>query len=258
METETRKQGIVVTRGEGVQGPLSRLLSAHGARVLNWGSIDFAPPEDEAPLLDALDRMEERYDWICFSSPRAVEAVISRVRTPPAGVKVAAVGPSTAGALAQGAWPVHRVPEEASGSGLVQSFRQAGDASGARVLFPASAIARDVVPRGLEELGAQVHQVTAYRTVYPPLDVEACREAVDGGEVAVVTFTSPSAMKGLMEGLGPALFTRLARWAPAAAIGSTTAQALAEAGWAEIHVAEESTLEGLAETALRAVGGSED
>lgn len=251
METEPRRPGIVVTRGEGVHGPLSRLLAAHGARVLNWGTIEFAPPEDETPLLEALARLEECYDWICFSSPRAVDAVLNRVKVP-ARVQVAAVGPSTARALEEGGWPVHRVPEEASGSGLVDSFREAGNTVGTRILFPASAIARDVVPQGLSDLGARVDQVIAYRTVNPPLDVPLCRASVEAGEVAVVTFTSPSAMKGLRAGLGRALFMGLARSLPAVAIGSTTAAALAEAGWQDVRIAEEPTLEGLAEAAILA------
>ncbi len=254
MEADSRHVGVVVTRGEGVHGPLSRLLEAYGARVIHWGTIGFVPPEDPGPLLDALGRLEE-YDWICFSSPRAVDAVVSRVETPPGEVRMAAVGPSTGKALQEAGWPVHRIPDEATGAGLVRSFREAGDAAGARVLFPASAIARDVVPQGLAELGAQVDQVTAYRTVNPPLDFPACEKAVNAGEVTVVTFTSPSAMEGLREGLGDSLFTRLARSVPAAAIGSTTAGALAEAGWERIQVAEESTLEGLAEAAMKAATG---
>lgn len=254
MKAEPRKPGIVVTRGEGVHGPLSRVLEAHGARVLHWGTIEFLPPEDPVPLLEALARLE-RYDWICFTSPRAVDAVLSRVEAPPAGVKMATVGPSTARALEDGGWPVHRVPEDASGDGLVRAFREAGDARGARIFLPASAIALDAVPQGLAELGAQVDQVTAYRTVNPPLDVAACEASLEAGEVQVVTFTSPSAMKGLRDGLGRTLFMKLARGVPAAAIGATTARALAGAGWDTIRVAEESTLEGLAEAALRAAGG---
>ena len=253
METERGASGIVVTRGEGVHGPLSRLLEADGARVLHWGTIEFVPPEDSGPLQKALEDLE-RYDWICFSSPRAVDAVTTRVAEPPPGVRMAVVGPSTGRALEDAGWPVHRMPEEASGEGLIQAFREAGDARGALVFFPASAIARDVVPRGLRELGADVTQVTAYRTVHPPLDVRACERTLERGEVAAVTFTSPSAMRGLKNGLGRALFQRLARTVPGIAIGRTTAGALEEAGWERIQVADESTLDGLAAAALKATG----
>jgi uroporphyrinogen-III synthase len=243
---------VAVTRGEGPEGPLSAALKERGARVLDWGSIAFAPPEDSGPLLAAVRRLAE-FDWVIFSSPRAVDAVVDRLEAPPAGLRCAAVGPSTAATLQAAGWPIHRVPDEGTGEGLVETFRLAGDASGARVLFPASAVAREVIPSGLTALGAEVERVTAYRLVTLPLDPVACRGAVDGGEVQVVTFGSPSAMKGLREGIGEELFARLARTVPAAAMGPTTAGALREAGWLRITSAEIPTLEALAEAAARAV-----
>ena len=84
--------GVAVTRGEGPDGPLTTLLREQGAAVLDWGSVGFAPPEDRCPLLGSLARIND-FDWICFSSPRAVEAVVSRVAEAPPDVKVAAVGP---------------------------------------------------------------------------------------------------------------------------------------------------------------------
>jgi uroporphyrinogen-III synthase len=243
--------GVAVTRGEGPDGPLTVALENLGARVLDWGSIAFAAPEDPGPLLSALARLPE-FDWVIFSSPRAVEAVVGRLEAPPADLRCAAVGPSTAASLQAAGWPAHRVPEEGTGEGMVEIFRRAGDAAGARVLFPASAVAREVIPSGLAALGATVERVTAYRLVTLPLDPEACRAAVEAEDVQVVTFGSPSALKGLREGIGENLFLRLSRTLPAAAMGPTTAGALREAGWRRIIVAEEPTLEALAEAALRA------
>lgn len=246
--------GIVVTRGEEPAGPLTQLLEGKGARVLQWGSIAFAPPEDPVPLLEVLGELD-RYDWIYFSSPRAVEAVVSRVGAPPLGVRMAVVGPSTGKVLEGAGWPVHRVAEDGSGEGVVEAFRQSEDVEGARIFFPASAIARDVVPKGLMALGAQVDQVTAYRLVTLPLDSAACQRSLDRGEVQAVTFASPSAMEGLREGLGEDLFARLAASVPAAAMGATTAGALKGAGWKSIEIADEPTLEGLAAAAVRGAQG---
>ncbi|MCJ7628399.1 MAG: uroporphyrinogen-III synthase [Longimicrobiales bacterium] len=243
--------GVAVTRGEGADGPLTLVLKARGARVLDWGSIGFAPPEDLCPFFSALARIWD-YDWICFSSPRAVDAVVSRVAAPPEGVRMAAVGPSTAASLEKADWPVHRIPVEGSGEGLVEAFRAAGDAQGARVFFPASAIARDVIPDGLTELGATVDRRTAYRMVTLPLDGAACSASVEADELQVVTFASPSAVIALRAGIGEDLFQRLAGGTPAAAMGPTTAVALREVGWVRRAVAEKPTLEGLADAAEKA------
>jgi uroporphyrinogen-III synthase len=246
-------KGVAVTRGEGEGGPLSELLKARGARVLDWGSIAFAPPEDPCPFWSALARIAD-YDWVCFSSPRAVDAVVSRVSTPPSGLRVAAVGPSTASALEKAGWPVHRVPEEGSGEGLVEAFRVAEDADGAEVFFPASAIAREVIPEGLRELGARVDRMTAYRMITLPLDGASCRSSFDAGEVAVITFASPSAMEAFRKGVGEEFFGELARSIPAAVMGPTTAQAVREAGWGSLEVAREPTLEGLVAAVEEALG----
>jgi uroporphyrinogen III methyltransferase/synthase len=245
-------RGVAVTRGEQGEGPLSRLLGEKGAHVLDWGSVGFAPPEDVCPLLGALARVSD-YDWICFSSPRAVDAVVSRKPDFPDGVKIAAVGPSTALSLSEAGWAVHRLPEAGNGEGLVEAFRKAGDAEGARVFFPASEIARDVIPEGLAGLGAEVDRITAYRMVTLPVDVAGCRASVEGGEVHVVTFASPSAMEAFRNQIEEDLFNALREEIPAATMGPTTASALEEVGWKKVAVARTPTLEGLVAAAEEAV-----
>lgn len=244
--------GVAVTRGEKGEGPLTRLLAERGARVLDWGSVGFAPPEDICPLLGALARVSD-YDWICFSSPRAVDAVVSRSSKAPEGVKVAAVGPSTSLSLKEAGWEVHRIPPEGNGKGLVEAFRLAGDAAGARVFFPASEIARDVIPDGLAGLGAEVDRITAYRMVRLELDVASCRASVEREEVHAVTFASPSAMEALRAQLGEESFHRIREEIPAATMGPTTAAALEKAGWKRVSIARYPTLEGLAAAVEEAV-----
>jgi uroporphyrinogen-III synthase len=220
--------------------------------VLDWGTIRFVAPKDPAPLLGSLERLGD-YDWVVFSSPRAVDAVASRVTAPPEAVKVAAVGPSTARALADAGWPVDRVPEGGSGAAVVEAFRAAGDAADAKIFFPASAIARDTIPGGLRALGARVDQVEAYRLETLPVDAAACARSMDRREVQVITFASPSAMEGLRAGVGDTLFRRMAEAVPAAAMGPTTGGALEAAGWHRVFLATTPDFPGLVEAARNAV-----
>jgi uroporphyrinogen-III synthase len=243
---------VAVTRGEFGDGPLTRLLLDRGARVLDWGTITFGPPDDLDPLLSALARISD-YDWICFSSPRAVDAVVSRVESAPDGVWMAAVGPSTAAAMTEASWPVHRVPAGGTGEGLVEAFAAAGDAQGTMILFPASAVARDVIPDGLMALGAHVDRVHAYQLVTLPLDASSCQASMDAGELQVILFASPSALRGVKRNLGETLFRRLVEGVPAAAMGPTTAAALHGVGWRAVSVADEPTFEALIAAAERAV-----
>jgi len=245
--------GIAVTR-EDEGGRLTGLLEGRGGRVHSWHVLRSAPPADPGPLERALGRLES-YDWIVFSSARAVPAVVEGVVRPPAGVRVAAVGTATAEALRARGWPVHVVPEEHTGAALVEALRgEMEGGGGCRVLFPASALAREEIPVGLRALGAEVEQVEAYRMLPAALDPERCRRALEAGEVDVVTFTSPSAVEGLGEALGEPLLRAVLRRTEVVVIGPTTAAAARGRGATRVRVAEPHTLEGLVEAVVAAVG----
>ncbi len=238
--------GVVVTRDEGPDGPLTGLLRERGFSVHHWPVIRTAPPSDPAPLRAALGELDA-FDWVVFTSPRAVAAVVERVAAPAgAHPRCAAVGEATARALEDAGWPVELVPETQTGQALVRALLSAGLGSGTRVLFPASDIARDAVPDGLGEAGVVVVQVEAYRTEAAALDRDVCRAALDAGTVDIVTFTSPSTVKNLERGLGRELFDRVRSGATAVAIGPTTAEAAERAGF-DVCIAEPHSLEALAE-----------
>jgi uroporphyrinogen-III synthase len=236
--------GVAVTRAEADDGPLSVRLRARGARVAHWPAVDIRPPDDPRPLEQALADLE-RFHWVVFSSPRAVAAVTGLAHEPPDRPKVAAIGMSTAQALMAEGWPVHLIPKPFNAEQLVKAFEQTGWADGARVFFPASSIARPTIPEGLTALGADVVQVVAYETAPAAVDPDRCLAEVEAGTVDVVTFTSPSAVRGLRQGLGPEHFDRLMEMVIPAAIGPTTADALREAGTGRVIEASPSTLDGL-------------
>lgn len=234
---------VVVTRPEGAEGPLTRLLTERGARVLHWPVVAFEPLEDPAPLDEALARLSS-YDWLVFTSPRAVAAVTVRTAAPGDRPRVAAVGEATAKTLAEAGWRVDLTPEEGGGAALLREFGRL-DCEGARILFPATQIARATVPEGLEALGANVEQVVAYRTERASLDRAKCLRSIDQTTLSILTFASPSAVDGLESILGAESFRTLLEACPAVVIGPTTAQALEKTGFAPSATAEPTTLAGL-------------
>lgn len=238
--------GVVVTRDEGAGGPLTTLLRDRGLAVHHWPTIRVVPPEDPSPLDEALGDLAS-FDWAVFTSPRAADAFVGRVDAAAReGLRIAAVGTSTARTLQEAGWTVDLVPATQTGEALVAALRAAGVRSGTRVLFPASARARDTVPDGLAEAGVTVVQVEAYRLELVPLDRDACRALLEAGAVAIVSFTSPSTVEGLERGLGRDLFARVAAGTRAVAIGPTTGEAAERAGL-DVVVAYPHSLEGLAE-----------
>lgn len=243
-----RRGAVVVTRDEPRDGPLSTRLRELGLEVLFWPVVRVAPPADPARFEAALGRVAE-LDWIVFTSRHAVSAVTARLPSLPPGVRIAAVGASTAAALRDRGWPPDVVPEEASAAALVTALAPVIQ-RGARVLFPASSRALPTLAAGLRELGADVRQVEAYRTDAAGLDVSACRSTIDHGAVDAVTFTSPSCVDELDRALGRAHFERLLSSSSAITLGSTTARSLAEHGFESV-LAQPATLEGLAATTYR-------
>ena len=235
---------VVVTRAEAPDGPLGTLLAARRATVRHWPVVQILPPEDSGPLEAALANLDD-YDWIVFSSARAVAAVTQALDGPPSKPRVAVVGESTAEALRLEGWPVHLTAREFGADGLVAEFSTRELARDKRVLYPAGSIARSTLPEGLDRLGAQVDRVVAYRTVHASLDGSTCVSEIDSGSLDAVTFTSPSAVLGLHKSIGGPAFDRVFGRIPAVAIGPTTAEALLRLGVSPAAVADPSTLEGV-------------
>jgi uroporphyrinogen-III synthase len=238
---------VVVTRAPEQSAALARALGALGASVVFLPAIEFAEPEDFAPL-DRAIRSLERFDWLVFTSGNAVRFFARRARTLGrefSGTggqhpKVAAIGRATAEA-ARGAWlPVDYTAHRSTGDELARELRD--QVRGGRVLLPVSDRARDELPRALAAVGAEVVQAIAYRTVSAAAD-DAALELLRGGEVDVVTFASPSAFLSLAEQVGLETLGKLTL----AAIGPTTAQAIRAAGLAAAIEAREASSTGLAE-----------
>lgn len=253
--------GVAVTRAGDGPGRLGELLEARGATVVHWPCIRFAPPEDSEALSAAAGRLAA-YDWLVVTSPRAARRWLAAAvegagaASSPHRPRVAVAGPATAKTLEAGGWRVDRVPEEYSAVGLVTAFESAGDAKGARVLFPCSDRASDELPSGLRNLGAEVDRVVSYRTVPTPPEPEEVLEAASSGRVRVVTFTSPSTVEGFLADIRGTARAAVTGRLSSAAIGPTTAEALERNRWPGV-VADEATLEALATVAAETAAAAE-
>ncbi len=181
----------------------------------------------------------EDYDWIAFTSARALEAIAAKAGAAgwswPPQVAAAAVGDRTAHEMQARGWMPECVSEDASAHGLVQSL-QARGVTGACILFPCSAIAEPTFPEGMRSAGALVDVVHVYTTeaVWLTQPDELPRMARQLAEElrrgCVATCASPSAARALAElALAAGAFDALQR-TPIVVIGSTTARAVSDLG----------------------------
>lgn len=242
---------VAVTRDGDPLDPLVASLEAAGALVRSWPTLAFAPTDDPTALRDAVGRLDA-FDWVAFTSSRAVEPVTRRAPWSGRGPRVAAVGTGTAERLRGNGWPVDLVGEGDGAAGLVAALGREGVA-GKRVLFPAGNLAAPALEEGLRALGAEVERVEAYRTLFCPPDPDVVRRDLARG-VHVVVFTSPSAVDGLALALGGDLAHEVAGCRVVAA-GRTTAGAVEKAGIAGGTVAASPDPDGLVNACVRALDG---
>ena len=146
------------------------------------------------------------------------------------------------------------IPNRFVAEGLLEMMRERDDVAGKKVLYVTAEGARDVLPEGLREIGADVTVIEAYRSIVDGEGAEKLARAIEAGKVDLVTFTSASAVRGYIDAVGEELALRV----PAASIGPQTSEALREAG-IEVKVeAKESTLDSLVSAVLQCLLSQSD
>jgi uroporphyrinogen III methyltransferase/synthase len=237
---------IVVTRAQEKRGRLSELLESLGATVIEAPATRIEPL-DRAPLDSALARLAQ-YGWIAFTSQLAVELFLPAL--PDSGrdtraqgcVRVCAIGPATADALATHGVVPDVTPARFVAEGLLEAMATRDDVRGTLVLHVAAEGARDTLREGLTKLGARVDTVHPYRSVPDVAGARAAREALVAGEVDFVVYASAGAVRAFTEVVGSD-----AKNARAACIGPITAAAAREAGLRVDVESDASTLPALAQ-----------
>jgi len=244
---------IVVTRATQQASALTVQLRDLGADVIEMPATQIARL-DLSPLRGAMTKLRD-FRWLVFTSQNAVaifwEQLLASGRDARAlaGLKLSAVGPATAGALLERGIAVDTIPERFVAEGLLEIMRARDDVSGSRVLYVTAEGARDVLPAGLRELGAEVEVIQAYRSISDGEGADRLARSIERGNVHLVTFTSGSSVRAYVEAVGADLATRV----PAASIGPQTSEALRAAGIEVRYEAQESTIDGLVAAIARGI-----
>ena len=247
---------VMITRARAQAAEFAAELEAFGARVVACPTIEIVPPASYAALDEAIDNLFG-YDWLVLTSTNAVEHFLARLDALGKGVeeldglRVCAIGEATAERLVAAHVHVDIVPEKARAEGVFDALaaflggREHFD--GLNFLMPRAAVARDFLPRALDEVGARVDVVEAYRTVRPETTGRARAEALlVGGGVDCVTFTSSSTVHNFAQLFDTRDLGRLLAGVRVACIGAVTAEAAAEYGLRADVVPSESNARALA------------
>jgi uroporphyrinogen III methyltransferase/synthase len=203
---------VLVPRTKDQAGPLVARLRGFGAVPEEVPTISVEPPRNPVQMDKAIRGLVEgRYEWIAFTSVNAVKAVREKFEEYGldarafSGLKIAAVGDKTAQAIA--AWglradlvPSANNPAGQSAAGLLAEWPEFDDLLDPinRVFLPRADIATETLVAGLIELGWEVDDVTAYRTVRAAPPAAATRDAIKSGKFDAVVFTSSSTVRNLV------------------------------------------------------------
>jgi uroporphyrinogen III methyltransferase/synthase len=199
---------VLVPRTKEQAGSLSTALRSHGAVPAEVPTISVEPPRNPQQMDKAIRGLVEgRYEWIAFTSVNAVKAVHEKFdeygldARAFSGLKIAAVGEKTASALEAWGLRADLVPSgEQSAMGLLEDWPPFDDLLDPinRVFLPRADIATETLVAGLQELGWEVDDVTAYRTVRAAPPPAPVREAIKSGKFDAVVFTSSSTVRNLV------------------------------------------------------------
>lgn len=235
---------VIITRARSQADGFVTELEQYGARVIVCPTIQIAEPESFEPLDEALNHLYG-YDWLVFTSANGVDYFLQRFQNTEHELsqidelRVCAIGDATAERLTDAHIHVDVVPHEFKAEGvfaaLVQFVGGAEALSGLNFLIPRAAAARDYLPRALENAGARVDVVPAYRTVLP--------DDVDRGRIAAmlaagtdcIAFTSSSTVRNLAQLFDTQDLSAPLHGVTVACIGDVTAQTAAEHGL-KVHI----------------------
>lgn len=229
---------VLVPRGGPWGDSVAADLRSKGASPVVAAMINFAPTADAPALERALERLAAgEFDWMTVTSATTVDVLSAQRAVVPPSTRVAAVGETTAAALAAAGYKVDLVPsEDNSARGLLEEWEAATQGVvPLRVLTLRSEIAKPLLTEGLRRIGHDVESVVAYRTIGVSVPETVVRDVHDG-LVQAILVTSGSVAEQVQLQLGPVPESTLV-----AAIGPQTARDASAFGLRVDVIAEERT-----------------
>ncbi len=221
----------VVTRAREQASQLVQMLADSGAAVLQFPTIEIAPPENWESLDHVIDG---RYDLVIFTSVNGVRGYFDRlfVRGEDArvlaGSLIAAVGDTTSAELRNRGIIPDMVPEKFMATALLPMLEE--NQRGVHVAVIRAAEGSDELIAELSRRGAEVDLGVAYRNVAVESDLEELRKLIAEDAIDIVTFTSGSTVDNFFRRLTAEERAKLLGRTMIASIGPVTTQAIRRYG----------------------------
>ena len=197
---------VLVSPNE-AEGELATQLTRQGARLLTWPILDVGEAEHPQALAEAIENLFG-YDWMIFHNVNAVNFFLRRFQTlgheisDLDSLRVCVVGEETVHRLEESQVHIDVIPNCLSTQAIFDAIETSVGGRkalrGLNFLVPTAGSARGYLLEQMEEFGARVDLVAAYRTT-PAKDSGLIRiqALLAGGGIDCVAFTSGSAVRDL-------------------------------------------------------------
>ena len=251
---------VVVTRPRGQSVALIARLQNLGAEAIELPTIRIEPPADWTPVDAAIERLSE-YDWLVFTSANGVCFLLDRLLERSdlrrlGSLRLAAIGPGTASALASYHLRADLVPEQYVAEALAEAL--APHVAERRVLLARADRGREVLERLLSDAGAQVERLTVYRNLDETHPDSNVLGRIERGEVDWITLTSSAITRSLCDRLDEQARSHLGRKIKLASISPVTSKTARELGLEITVEARDYTADGVVDALVEYERGGSD
>jgi uroporphyrinogen-III synthase len=198
-----KNRTIVITRTLEQSKESAETFQKLGAEVITFPTLEIMPP-DSWKDFDNIVSKQSKIDFIIFTSAHSVKMFIKRceelrLKFDFNRIKVVAVGSKTSGVCEKNGIPVHIVPKEFSGDGVIDELA-AYDLKRKIIFIPRSAIGREELPEGLRKRGAKIKTASVYNIGLPSDEnISKYKERLIKSNPDLFVFTSPSTFKNFLE-----------------------------------------------------------
>jgi uroporphyrinogen-III synthase len=192
---------VLVTRPAHQAENLSRLIAERDGVAIRFPTLAIVALEDASTIQNTLAHLD-RYQWLVFVSVNAVTmhsyysdgVKIKNTRS----IRIAAIGKTTAQALAQAGLPVDLVPESGYNSEALLAMPQMQQINGQNCLIVRGEGGREELATTLRSRGATVEYLDVYKRVTPGSDRRQVSLLLTQDKLDAITITSGEALQNLL------------------------------------------------------------
>ncbi len=245
----------MVTRPEHQASELCELIKQCKGVPVRFPTLEIVSVEDTRSITRTLEHLV--YDWVVFISQNAVNFAQQSNNgkiTRNSGVRFAAIGRSTAKALATAGLTVDLIPKHGFNSEALLREYEFQQVEGLSFLIVRGQGGREYLADNLRQRGAKVEYLEVYKRILPKTDVNSIITSLNRHKIDAITITSGEALTNLIDLVSKETQSTLLA-TPLVVIGDRIQQMAKKIGFKKIAVSAEPTDQAVVETVTALING---